>query len=220
MGSEKYINLNYCSPRQRDGGSVFCKSILTYNNTKMSNGIHVNEGFGQDWDFGQCWRNLLLCPVRPTSGIGFPPSLERTDHAEILFLFSHLYVNCYTKLIKNIAPIGLCQMVLFSLLLSACQHNSSWAVLGCGFFLPHIFLQQYLSTSGFQFSTVCTFTPPPTISTSIHSCNSSCAILKCYYTSHLLSFTASAELSWLAFFWLYSPPSVNQGGFSATVTLM
>lgn len=47
MGSEKYINLSYCSPRQRDGGSVFSKSILRYNNTKMSDSIHVNEGF--DW---------------------------------------------------------------------------------------------------------------------------------------------------------------------------
>lgn len=176
------------------------------------------EGFDRT-ETGQCWRNLLRCPVRPTSGICFPPSLRRTDHAEILFLFSRLYVNCCTKFVRNTAPVGLYQMVLFSFFLSACQHSSSWAVLGCGFFLPRSFLRQRLSTPGCQFSTVRTFTPPTTISTSIHSCiSSSCAILECCYISQLLSsFTASAELSWLFFFLLYSPPSVNTGAFSATV---
>lgn len=115
------------------------------------------EGFDRT-ETGQCWRNLLLCPVRPTSGICFPPSLRRTDHAEILFLFSRLYVNCCTKLVRNTAPVGLYQMVLFSFFLSACQHSSSWAVLGCGLFLPRSLLRQRLSTPGCQFSTVRTST--------------------------------------------------------------
>lgn len=39
----------------------------------------------------------------------------------------------------------------------------------------------------------------PTNSTPAHSCNSSCVILGGYYTSYLFSFTAAAELCWLAF---------------------
>lgn len=157
------------------------------------------KGFNR-METGLCWRNSLLCPDKPDSGLAFLPLLEGVwrDHGERYFC-SHLRVKCYTKLVRNTAPAGLCQMVLFSHLLLTWPWSCGWALLGCVFFFPHTFLQWYLNTSGFRSSAVWTFTPPPTNSTPAHSCNSSCAILGGYYTSYLFSFTAAAELCWLAF---------------------
>lgn len=193
--SEKHANFTYCSPRQKDGGSVFCKSELRYSNMKMYSSIHAVKGFDR-METGLCGRNSLLCPDRPSSGTGFPPSfgggVERPWRELFLFTFA-------CEMLHQIGQQGSarwCFSLPFFSLDCGAVAELFWDVF---FFLPRTFLQWYLSTSGFRSSAVWTFTPPPTISTPAHSYNSSCAVLGGYYTSRLFSFTAAAELCWLAF---------------------
>lgn len=105
-------------------------------------------------------------------------------------------------------------MVLFSLLLPACPHNSSWAVWDTAF-SSHIHF--YSSIWAHQGSSYLLCAPSfRIISTSIHSCGGSCAILECYYSSLIYSISCLG----ISVFWLYSPSPVNQGAFSARVTLL